>query len=180
MYDVNWINDDAMPKIAGLDFVLLSDATYGVKAGDNIEDITSITIPETYNGIAVTKILSDGFIGLTSLQAVKISDSITEIEECAFRDCTNLTNVDLGNGVIIIGEGAFYNSGIKNITIPTSVKNIEIYAFMTATLSEVTFEVATDWYTVWDGTQRTLEYTFEDAEIAAIHLANENHPFYHD
>jgi hypothetical protein len=69
---------------------------------------------------------------------------------------------------------------LKSITIPSGVKKIEVYAFMTNSLSEAIFETTNGWYTYWYGEKQNLDYTFEAPTTAALHLANENYPFYHD
>ena len=52
---------------------------------------TSITIPETINGIKVTAIANLAFRGCTSLTSIVIPKSVTTIGNCAFKGCTNLT-----------------------------------------------------------------------------------------
>lgn len=75
---------------------------------------------------------------------------------------------------------AFYYSGLTSITIPSNVKIIHVYAFMTNSLSTAIFEEKTGWYTYWYNEKTNLGYTFESPTVAAAHLAGENYPFYHD
>jgi len=86
---------------------------------------TSYTIPDT-----VTCIIEGAFKNCTNLINVNVPDSVTTISEWAFENCTNLVNVTLGNNVELIGNHAFYNcSGLKNINIPDSVNKIDEYSF---------------------------------------------------
>ena len=56
--------------------------------------------------------------------------SVTSIGDWAFRDCSGLTSVTIGNGVTSIGMGAFSGcSGLTSITIPESVTSIGESAF---------------------------------------------------
>tara|TARA_B110000014_G_scaffold132099_1_gene91212 strand:+ start:148 stop:720 length:573 start_codon:yes stop_codon:yes gene_type:complete len=62
--------------------------------------------------------------------SVKIPDSVTSIENMAFRNCSNLTSVIIGNKVTSIGRWAFKDClNLTNITIPDSVTQIGSRAF---------------------------------------------------
>lgn len=53
--------------------------------------------------------------------------SVTRIENEAFRNCSSLTSVTIGNGVTSIGYGAFWGcSSLTSVTIPSSVTSIAI------------------------------------------------------
>jgi len=55
----------------------------------------------------------------------------TEIGFCAFLDCSNITNIILGQSVINVENSAFQGcSSLENITIPNNLINIGAYAFM--------------------------------------------------
>ena len=78
----------------------------------------------------MTSIGSYAFRGCTSLTSVTIGNSVTSIGEEAFRDCTGLTSVTIPNSVTSIGSFAFYGcSGLTSVTIPNSVTSINDYAF---------------------------------------------------
>lgn len=52
------------------------------------------------------------------------------IDQYAFRDCSGLTAVTVGNSVTTIGESAFSNcSGLTSMTIPNTVTSIGSFAF---------------------------------------------------
>ena len=108
--------------------------------------ITSITIPSS-----VKKIEPYAFTYCTKLAKVDLG-SIEEIEWDIFEGCTNLTAVTIPKtlkrgsvngclnnpnitsitfeeGLTVIPEGLCENTGITSITIPSSVKKIEPYAF---------------------------------------------------
>ena len=99
-----------------LTYSLLDDGTYGVMAGADAATQASITIPETYNDIAVTQVLTGGFEDLTVLQSISIPDSITTINQNAFRGCISLTSVTIPSSVTFIGKYAFYQSGLTSAT----------------------------------------------------------------
>lgn len=124
---------------------MLDNNTYSITGVKNSQ-LELIEIPSSIKGIAVTKIADNVFKSNTKIKKVYIADSVVEIGDYAFREC-GLTTIDLGEGVTSIGEGAFYYSNLKSVTIPANVKNIEIYAFMTGSLTEANFEVVDGWYT---------------------------------
>ena len=93
-----------------------------------------------------TKIVDYAFSGCEDLHTISIPDSVTEIGMSAFSDCANLRDVKLPNAIadlrrcsfsgckslktIVLPESLttlcdFEHSGIEQITIPSSVKEID-------------------------------------------------------
>ena len=94
----------------------------------------NVVIPEsvTYNGstYSVTSIGPYAFRDCSGLTRVTIGNSVTSIGKYAFYNCTGLTSVTIPNSVTSIGNNAFYKcSGLTSITIPNSVTSIGDYAF---------------------------------------------------
>ncbi len=75
---------------SGLVFELKDDNTYAVKKGADIDTIPKVTIPASYNGIAVTSILENGFYDCDSLVEINIPDTIRLIGTGAFGSCDAL------------------------------------------------------------------------------------------
>lgn len=74
-----------------------------------------------------------------NVTSVILPDSVTEIQD-GFQSCDNLTAVDLGNGIVSIGDFAFYGcTGLTSITIPNSVTSIGLNAFENAGLENVNY-----------------------------------------
>jgi len=85
----------------------------------------SYVIPGT-----VINIENGAFGDAINLTEVVIPESATSIGVEAFYSCEGLTNAPIGNHVGIIGTNAFYSCiSLAGITIPNSVTNIEEYAF---------------------------------------------------
>ena len=61
---------------------------------------------------------------------VRINPSVTEVDDQAFRDCTQLREVVMYEGLKIIGNKAFAGCiSLDDITIPSTVTEIEYHAF---------------------------------------------------
>lgn len=88
------------------------------------DGITEIIIPES-----VELIGEYAFYDCDGITDMTIPDRVTSIPEHTFQYCSSLESVIIGNGITSIGEEAFYGSGLTNITIPASVKNIGLNAF---------------------------------------------------
>ncbi|MDC0278360.1 leucine-rich repeat domain-containing protein, partial [Akkermansiaceae bacterium] len=105
-------------------------------------NLTSITIPD-----GVTSIGDYAFNGCTSLTSITIPDSVRSIGEAAFYQCSSLTKIEVGggnvnyadtNGILFNAEMTLlhtYPAGKKNpnYTIPDSITNIEVGAFLYCT-----------------------------------------------
>ncbi|MBR3630209.1 MAG: leucine-rich repeat protein [Oscillospiraceae bacterium] len=76
----------------------------------------------------------------TELCELILPQSVTTIHDRAFMGCSNLSTVALGDGVKIIGQYAFSETGLTKVSIPSSVMDIGSFAFGTCQLQRVIFE----------------------------------------
>lgn len=91
------------------------------------EKCTNLTIVELGGG--VTDIQKDCFAN-SGLASINIPDTVTNIDNGAFYECSKLKNAVIGNGVKDIGKKAFINcSSLESVTIGNSVRNIGDYGF---------------------------------------------------
>ena len=133
------------------DFVPSGDGEAELAGYNGDSDI--VVIPETWRGLKITTIKSYVFGNHSRVKAVKIPDSVKQIDEMVFATNKNLEIVVFGSGVKEIGMSAFQlcenlrevvlNDGLekismisfvacdslKKLTIPESVKEIEPGAF---------------------------------------------------
>ena len=90
----------------------------------NGEKIVNVAVPQ---GIAT---LSYTFYGFKDLIRITLPDSVTNIGDSTFRECSSLTNIALPKNVTNIGDYAFSGCGsMPGIMIPNSVMNIGDCAF---------------------------------------------------
>ena len=98
----------------------------------------AVTIPAsvTYNSTIynVTSIGYSAFKDCSNLERVIIGNNVTTIEQDAFSGCRSLVSVTIGNSVTRIEFSAFYNCcSLQSITIPNSVTHIGGNAFKDCT-----------------------------------------------
>ena len=87
------------------------------------------------------EIHADAFEYCTGLESIKIPASVTKIGDSAFGHCTNLTNVTFEEGFNgNIGIGAFQNTGITEITFPSSKTTLNGTEFGSSSSSITTLE----------------------------------------
>jgi serine/threonine protein kinase len=131
---VTSIGDVAFPsdipiKIVGDNFYIYQDLLIDKKRATVLQylksDIKSAVIPDS-----VTSIDNWAFKDCTSLESVVIPNSVTSIGNSTFGDCKSLESVVIPNSVTSIGDGAFKDcSSLKSVVIPDSVTSIGDGAF---------------------------------------------------
>ena len=126
---------------------LLSNNTYSITGVKN-NQLEEIVIPEKINGLPVTKIASNAFESNTNIKKVVLADSVVEIGDSAFKDCTALEVIEIGTDSELktFAAYAFNNcSSLKEIYIPKTVNYIGNYAFYNAGLQSAYFEDYVGW-----------------------------------
>ena len=99
----------------------------------------SYTIPDS-----VETIDQRAFMQCTDITELIIGKGVTSIGERTFYDCTGLTSVTFSDSVTDIGAYAFYNcSALAELTIPTSVTKIGSYAFYNCSKLQNVYYVGT-------------------------------------
>ena len=97
----------------------------GRQAFMNNTAVTSVTMPS-----GITSIGLQAFSGCSSLSSVTMPSTLNSIGMAAFYGCTSLRSVSIPSGTQSIGDEAFAGcSELKTITIPDSVTSIADDAF---------------------------------------------------
>ena len=98
----------------------MSDFLKGTSPWDSLtEKIISVNVSE-----GITSIGDMAFYDCDNLTDVKLPKGIERIGSNAFADCESLKNIELPDSLTEIDDEAFYASGIKEITVPSSVTYI--------------------------------------------------------
>ena len=108
--------------------------------GDYGEYVLYIPSEVTYNDTEyiVTSIGNDAFSGCSSLDRIKIPDTVISIGNQAFYDCSSLRDIMIPYSVKSIGQYVFYGcSNLSSITIPGSVTTIQPNTFTGSSLSSI-------------------------------------------
>lgn len=102
------------------------------KVAFQTNNLTSIILPDT-----VTSLGEGAFATNPKLERINLSKGLTEIPASAF-GCsdaknwmTNLTSIELHEGITKIGSRAFAGNNFNKITMPSTLKEIGSYAFST-------------------------------------------------
>ena len=153
IYDYSFYECGALSEIS-LPEGLLS---IGDRAFCKCTSLRSMNIPDS-----VMEIGNNAFSGCSSLEEVEIGSGIKTIGLYTFRDCVNLESVILSDGLETIGDEAFFNTSIRTLTLPGSIKRLGARAFNFEKLEKI----------IYEGTKAEFEaivnYAFESAYKAKI------------
>ncbi len=87
-----------------------------------LTNMTSATIPSSYNGENVVGLRGNTFSNMPFLKSVTLPDTIKEIRGQAFKNDYNLVDVNIPNNLEYLGGGAFYNcKSIISISLPDTL-----------------------------------------------------------
>lgn len=103
---------------------------YGVFSG--CTSLQTVRLPNT-----LTKIYDYLFYRCSSLSNIELPSGITSIGQSSFSDCTSLSSILLPDGIVSIGESAFNHSELQNIDLPLFVDYIGSTAFYDTNLTSV-------------------------------------------
>lgn len=127
----------------GLEYKISDDGKYAALVGIGTCTDKDIVTATMYNGLPVTEIWYNAFVGVKGLTSVTISEGITYLYSCAFENCPDLKAVYLPStlGVLEKGEAhAFYEC--DNIEIITVAKdNPKFYSVDNCVIEKATGEL---------------------------------------
>ncbi|MBQ5533479.1 MAG: leucine-rich repeat domain-containing protein, partial [Bacteroidales bacterium] len=96
----------------------------GAYAFAEMSSAKTVTLPDTLTALGTYCFYKSG------IQAINLPEGITAIPECAFYNCSALTEIDLPEGITEILEYAFYYcSALTKIDLPDSMRTFGSYAF---------------------------------------------------
>ena len=86
------------------------------------------------------------FMGCKNLKSIILPPKCKVVHDHAFYQCKNLEEVKLNDGLCMVQEYAFSETGLKAIEIPSSCFDISTFAFWCAKLENVKFKAPTTQY----------------------------------
>ena len=114
-------------------WTLYEDGTLKINGKGEMEDFDTYSpwyneyrslIEKVEFGEGITHIGAYAFYSHNNLQVVTFSSTITSIGDRAFEGCENLTVVELPNGLEQLGERCFVDTGLKNVELPSTIKEV--------------------------------------------------------
>ena len=129
------------------------------------------------------------FAGCSNLQEVIFSENITKIGEWSFRECKSLKKIVIPDSVEEIGRGAFYKTGLEEVTFPkndkfikinsytfssTLIKNLEIPNSVVKIDYEAFSIIKINKLTIGDNLKEIDISSFKNANIGDIEISDKN------
>lgn len=127
----------------------------GTNAFWNMDSVTEISLPN-----ALEEIGSGCFYGCNQLKSIDLPRSVKKLGNpdsdnrfAMFEYCHNLKtiNIPTDSQLSYIESGAFYESGIESIFIPSTVEEIGVGAFNTGLLKDISVAEDNPYYKSADG-----------------------------
>ena len=109
-----------------------------VEAIDPYATTGKVVIPSSVDGYPVLSIARYAFKN-APISEVVISEGVQEVGLAAFEGCKSLQSVSLPNSMLFLDQASFSQTGLKDITIPSSVKAVGTDALYYVSNS-ITFE----------------------------------------
>jgi hypothetical protein len=94
------------------------------------------------------------------IKSIELSDKLVEVPEDLFSGFSNLKEVKFGNSLECIKAGAFSDTAIEEIDVPSTVTTVERYAFKNAPLKKITLHTTTppNWLRTVDENAKSAVY----------------------
>ena len=123
--NVTTIANQAFNYCTSLTSITLPESvtTIGENAFQGCSSLAAITIPA-----GVSAIGRNAFYDCKSLTTANLPDSVTAIGAGAFQNCTALTAINLPEGLTAIGGCAFSGSGLREMTLPSTLTSLGDYS----------------------------------------------------
>lgn len=143
-------------------YIAHEDGTYGVAKGPGINYVTSVTVPETYNGSKITVVEGFAFSSCLRLDSISIPNTVTLIESTAFEGCLNLKNIYIYDAGAI--EVFYFNVDGDGVVFKREESGTSLANFPLG---------RTGSYTVPDGITQLPSNIFAGAFVTEIKLSND-------
>ena len=115
------------------DLTLQSEELEEIFLFDDDEKTITGVVSEFYGTVeipgGVEKIADNAFKDNTEITEVICPESLREIGDYAFKGCINLQKIEFNEGLESIGIGAFVDTALNGVALPSTLSYISFYAF---------------------------------------------------
>lgn len=107
------------------------DGTYDyIEVNSCDKSATEVIIPDDILGVPITTINSMAFYNCSNLTDISIGNNVTKIGSNAFYKCGSLEKITIPNSVTVIENSAFQDcESLTNICLPNNITNISNFLF---------------------------------------------------
>ena len=144
--------------------------------GISNKEMKALEIPAELDGIPVTSIGTDAFMGCKNLQSAVIPEGVVSVGDSAFWYCPELETVSIPDSLVSVGPQAFALCWkLKNVEVSPdhpvfAVENRALVNRPEQTLITVLDHEDTGAYTVTQGIRRIASFAFDGASFSSILL----------
>ena len=146
-------------KVVAFEFGGITEQTYGVIPWSEYKDVIKIVIVKD----GITNIVEQGFRDCKNLEKVELPKSLKRIGDLAFAD-SSIKEISLPDGIREIGSSAFLECrSLEYINFPESLSEISSGAFEHSGLKEITLNGTTKFYvSAFDGCKNLEKVIFKE------------------
>lgn len=133
--EIEEVTEEIIPTERVRDIESIEDFEYeildgGVTITKYTGNSTDVVIPDTIEGVPVTKIGFLSFEAKFDIVSITLPETTEVICEGAFMDCSSMQSINIPESVTSIERSAFAAcTSLESLIIPTFVKSIEMEAF---------------------------------------------------
>ena len=108
--------------------ITITSGYYGYPA--YLGEDTEIEVPAEIDGYTVVEIGTSAFYGMEDITSITLPDTVDSIYRFAFENCTGLESIEIPEGLASISYGAFTNcSALTELVLPESLEWLGSYVF---------------------------------------------------
>lgn len=108
--------------------VSITSGYYGLKA--YLGEDTEIEVPSEIDGYTVVQVGTSAFYNLDEITSITLPETVTSIYRFAFENCTALESIDIPEGLESISYGAFTNcASLTELVLPSTLQWMGWYVF---------------------------------------------------
>lgn len=142
--DVTVVGENAFAKCTGIHKVIIPEGITTIENGAfcGCESLMTVLLPTTLKWLGSEPRMKpktyNGVFEGTAIRSIDLPAGLTYLAKSTFMQCENLTHVDLPNGIKVVPECCFYYcSALKTIVLSDNVSSIQYSAFANTGIEQI-------------------------------------------